>query len=175
LSRENTVRTILMTLLLALLTLGLDCGQPLAAVAPDFNLRTPEGKRINLKALLAGGPVLLDFWATWCRPCVKAMPKLAGIHEEYNPRGLTVVGVNEDGPRGQARVRPFLKARKITFPIAMDLDGAVASRLQVSALPTTILVAPDGEIVLREVGFGPESEARLLRAIEGLLPADQAE
>jgi cytochrome c biogenesis protein CcmG/thiol:disulfide interchange protein DsbE len=169
------VRITGMALPLTLLVVGLGCGQPLAAVAPDFNLRTPEGERLNLKALLASGPVLLDFWATWCKPCVKAMPKLSSIHEIYGPRGLTVIGVNEDGPRGQARVRPFLKARKVSFPVAMDLDGAVASRLQVSALPTTILVAPDGEIVLRQTGFGPEGEARLLRTIESMLPTDPPE
>ena len=51
--------------------------------AADFNLRSLDGKRLHLKALLEEGPVLLDFWATWCKPCVKAMPKLQKIYDEY--------------------------------------------------------------------------------------------
>lgn len=144
-----------------------------AASAPDFNLPTPGGQRIALSALLEKGPVLIDFWATWCKPCVEAMPKLEKIHQKYSARGLTVLGINEDGPRGQNRIRPFLKARNITFPIAIDGDGSVMKRLQVTALPTTILIAPDGEILLRQAGYTPANAKDLLQAIETLLPAQE--
>ena len=150
--------------------LFLSLSQAQGATAPDFNLRTPEGKRVNLKGLLEEGPVLLDFWATWCKPCIKAMPKLSSIHEDYGARGLTVLGINEDGPRGQARVKPFVKARKIQFPIVMDSDRSVQSRMQVTALPTTVLVAQDGEIVLRQIGYNPDHDAQLRSALETLLP-----
>lgn len=141
-----------------------------AAQAPDFSLPAPGGERIALSALLEKGPVLLDFWATWCKPCVEAMPKLEEIHQKYSAQGLTIVGINEDGPRGQNRIRPFLKARNITFPIAIDGDGSVMKRLQVGALPTTILIAPDGEIILRQAGYTPANAQDLIQAIETLLP-----
>jgi cytochrome c biogenesis protein CcmG/thiol:disulfide interchange protein DsbE len=137
--------------------------------APDFNLRSPEGKRLHLKSMLKNGPVLLDFWATWCKPCIKAMPKLQEIHEGYKDQGLTVVGVNEDGPRGQSKVKPFLRARKLTFPIALDSDGGLMKRMRVTALPTTILVDRDGEIVYRRAGFTKGSEKDLIKAIEALM------
>ena len=143
-----------------------------ATQAPDFNLPAPDGKRVNLSQLLKKGPVLLDFWATWCKPCIKGMPKLEEIHKKYVDKGLTVLGVNEDGPRGQNRIRPFLKSRKITFPIAIDADGSVMKRLQVRGLPTTILIAPDREIVLRQTGLA-EAEP-LIKAIEALLPVEEA-
>jgi len=98
-----------------------------ATKAPNFNLPAPDGKRLQLSKLLEKGPVLLDFWATWCKPCIKGMPKLEAIHGKYKERGLTVIGINEDGPRGQTRIRPFLKGRKITFQIAIDNDGSVMS------------------------------------------------
>ncbi len=145
--------------------------RPIAAsdLAPDFNLRSPEGRRVHLKSMLEDGPVLLDFWATWCKPCVKAMPKIQEIHDQYHTRGLIVVGVNEDGPRGQPTVKPFLRARKLTFPIALDLDGGVRKRMRVSALPSTVLIDQDGEIVFRQTGFVKGQEDLLIDAIESVL------
>ena len=143
-----------------------------ATEAPDFNLPGLSGERVQLTALLEKGPVLLDFWATWCKPCIKAMPKLEEIHAKYADRGLTVLGVNEDGPRGQNRIRPFLRGRNITFPIAIDADGSVMQRMQVRALPTTILIAPDREIVLREAGLS-DGKA-IIDALEVLLPEKEA-
>ena len=137
--------------------------------APDFNLRSPEGKRIHLKSLLEEGPVLLDFWATWCKPCVKAMPKLQKVYDKYKDQGLTVVGVNEDGPRGQAKVKPFLRSKKLTFPIALDLDSSVANRMRVTAYPTTLLLDQDGIIVYRQAGFTSGQEAKLIAEIEQIL------
>ena len=159
-------------LLLTLSILFLSIGATHATEAPDFNLPAPNGKRINLSALLKKGPVLLDFWATWCKPCIKGMPKLEEIHAQYADRGLTVLGINEDGPRGQNRIRPFLKGRKITFAIAIDADGSVMKRLQVRALPTTLLIAPNGEIVLRQAGLADSKD--LIAAIDALLPKKEA-
>lgn len=143
-----------------------------ATTAPDFTLAAPDGKQVRLSKLLENGPVLLDFWATWCKPCIKGMPKLNEIHEKYKNKGLTIVGVNEDGPRGQNRIRPFLRGRNITFQIAIDSDGSVMKRMQVRALPTTILIAPDGEIVLRQAGLS--DPAPLIEAIEMLLPKKES-
>ena len=151
-------------------------GVPRAASAPNFNLPTPEGRRVSLSALLKEGPVLLDFWATWCKPCIKAMPKLEEIHRKYKDRGLTVVGINEDGPRGQNRVKPFLRSRNLNFPILIDGDGSAMKRLQARSLPTTILIAQDSEIVLRQAGYTRAGAESLLEAIESLLPKpDQPE
>ena len=147
-------------------------GPASAATAPDFNLSAPDGKQVQLSELLKEGPVLLDFWATWCKPCIKGMPKLNDIHEKYKDQGLTVVGINEDGPRGQNRIRPFLRGRNITFQIAIDSDGSVMKRMQVRALPTTLLIAPDGEIVLRQAGLS--STEPLIEAIEMLLPKKES-
>ena len=156
----------LILLLFLLLTSNIGATQ-----APDFNLPSPDGKRIKLSKLLENGPVLLDFWATWCKPCIKGMPKLQDIHDKYNSKGLTVIGINEDGPRGQNRIRPFLKGRKITFPIAIDADGSVMKRMQVRGLPTTILIGQDREIVLRQSGLSDPQP--ILDALETLLPKEK--
>jgi len=153
---------------LAAFLLATGSGESRAAKATDFSLPDVEGQRVNLGDLLDRGPVLLDFWATWCKPCVKSMPKMVKLHESYRERGLTVLGVNVDGPRSQAKVRPFLQTRGITFPVVVDADGAVSRRFHVRAIPTTVLIGPDSEIVYSQVGAGDQT--RLLKAIEALLP-----
>ena len=97
------------------------------------------------------------------------MPKLQKVYDKYKDQGLTVVGVNEDGPRGQAKVKPFLRSKKLTFPIALDLDSSVANRMRVTAYPTTLLLDQDGMIVYRQAGFTSGQEAKLIAEIEQIL------
>ena len=99
---------------------------PVAYLPPDFPRPTPSfalkdlaGKPISNRSL-AGRVVLLDFWATWCAPCRKAMPELQALHEKYASRGLTIVGVSID-EGGPAKVKKFVAAKKFTYAIAVDL------------------------------------------------------
>lgn len=139
-------------------------------MAPDFVKTDIQGQQVNLKTLLEKGPVLIDFWATYCKPCLKAMPKLETIHQKYKEKGLTVLGLNEDGPRGQTKVRPFLNRLKITFPIVIDGDGALFKRFGLTGCPSTVLIAQDGEIVLKQVGYVTRHDDELIQTIEMLLP-----
>lgn len=139
-------------------------------MAPDFVKTDLQGQQISLRTLLEKGPVIIDFWATYCKPCLKAMPKLEAIHQKYQEKGVTVLGLNEDGPRGQTKIRSFLNRLKITFPIVIDGDGALFKRFGMTACPSTILIAQDGEVVLKQVGYVPRYDDELVQAIEMLLP-----
>jgi thiol-disulfide isomerase/thioredoxin len=161
-----TMKDLVIGAAMLLLSCHLLGGSAVSASAPDFNLRSPDGRRVNLKSLLEQGPVLLDFWATYCKPCIKAMPKLQALQEKYKSKGLTVLGVNEDGPRSQTKVAPFLRSRKISFSIALDTDGGVMRRMQVGALPTTILIGQDGEILYKQGGYDPKMEVALEKILD---------
>ena len=145
-----------------------------AATAPDFSLPNLEGKQVNLHKLLDKGPVLIDFWATYCKPCLKAMPKFAEMHHKYSERGLTILGVNEDGPRGLAKVRPFLNRLKISYQTVIDADGGLLRRFGASGCPSSFLIAQDGEVVLKHAGYIPKYHEEMIQAIEQLLTTSQA-
>jgi thiol-disulfide isomerase/thioredoxin len=124
--------------------------------APAIELKTLSGETTALSAM-KGKVVLLDFWATWCKPCIETMPALQKLHEKYGDKGLTVVGASID-EKGAAVVEPFLKNRKFTY--SMMLDGGAKPAWQslgIRSIPALFLIK-DGQIVQQWVGKPKESE-----------------
>lgn len=148
-----------------------------AAAAPDWTLPTAEGGEVSLRASLAKGPVLVSFWALWCGPCLRELPHLDAIAKEYEGK-LTVLAVNRDGPRGVARVRPYLKSKGLRLTVPLDTSGDVARRMQVGdVLPFLVLFDAQGREVHRSVGYRDGGEVLLreqLRRVLGGAPPDSA-
>lgn len=123
--------------------------------APEFALHALDGSEISL-AGLRGRTVLLDFWATWCKPCVETMPALQRLHDEYAARGLTVVGVSiDEGKPGKTldKVRRFAEKRRVSYPIALDRsEGAAWEAYAVRVVPAAFLIDPEGRIVAQWSG-----------------------
>jgi peroxiredoxin len=142
--------------------------------AARFTLQDVTGRSVDLGELLRRGPVLLDFWATWCAPCVESLPELEAWHRRYGPLGLTVIGVSVDGPRNFARVRPFVTSRGLTYPIVLDRDGRLQQAYQVLAVPTAVLIDTSGVIVQVRTAYRPGEGAKLEAAIKALLPGAAA-
>ena len=172
-SNRRRVRTVRLVLLgcVALAASSLHAAPELPRPpAPRFRLVSLSGNDLDLAELRTRGPVLLDFWATWCKPCLAALPELESIHDAYAARGLTVIGISTDGPRNFAKVRPFVARHGITYPIALDEDGDMQQKFQVRAMPMTVLIDTAGTIVHVSQGFRPGEGSRLRAAIDGLLP-----
>jgi thiol-disulfide isomerase/thioredoxin len=134
------------------------------ARAPVLLATTLAGERESLASRL-GQVVLVDFWATWCPPCVASMPTLERLHQRFRDRGFTVLGVNEE-PGLEDHVAAFLRQRGISFPTLVDA-GSVAPSWGVYSYPTSFLVGRDGRI--RATYRGPASEARLAADVEAAL------
>lgn len=133
--------------------------------APEFALRRvddPKAPAVTLSSL-RGKVVLLDFWATWCAPCVQMLPTLHDLHREFQPRGVEFVGINSDGPMTTAEdLRAFLQQRPAPYPIVVD-DGQVGERYNVAALPHMVVVGRDG--MIRKVFWGLTSKGELSQAL----------
>lgn len=118
---------------------------PTPRAAPPFTLKTPTGAIVTLESL-KGKLVLVDFWATWCVPCVKAMPDLQNLHTQYAAKGFTVVGISLDD-EGAKKVVPFLAKSKVkfTYPILLD-SGETWKQWGVKSVPSVLLVK-EGQIL----------------------------
>lgn len=142
--------------------------------APDFTGTTLEGQTIELSDL-RGKVVVLDFWATWCGPCVQAMPHMEELATEFAGEGLVVLGVNQDRPNAEDQVRSFVADRGVSFTQVMDPDHNIGSKYQVRAIPRTVVIGPEGKIRHSHEGYTPESAAALRAKVEALLAESAGE
>jgi cytochrome c biogenesis protein CcmG, thiol:disulfide interchange protein DsbE len=131
---------------------------------PAFTGRTLDGT-VSLTDI-RGRVVLLNFWASWCAECRPEMPVLQRLHEELEPRGLAVVGVN--AREEAATLRRYATELRLTFPLVLDRDGRINGQYGVVGIPTTFLIGRDGRAVAFGVGardWGGTSARALLDAL----------
>ena len=123
--------------------------------APSFRGVSLDGKAYSLDAL-KGKAVLLDFWASWCGPCVRSMPTLERLHEEYQAKGLVILGIDVGEKR--ETVEKFLKTKAVPYPVIMGDEAGIPAAYGVNVFPTFVMIGPDGKIVAHQLGL---SEAAL--------------
>jgi thiol-disulfide isomerase/thioredoxin len=140
-----------------------DTEQLAGKAAPDFSLKTLDGKNVTLSEM-KGKVVVIDFWATWCPPCRKSLPHVQKMSadKELADKGLVVWAVN--AREAKDLVQKFLTENKYTFAVPMD-PGKVMTQYLVQGIPTTIIVGRDGKIRKVFVGFGEGSEAQMDEAV----------
>lgn len=135
--------------------------------APAFETVDPNGQPIDLNQYLGKNIIMLDFWATWCGPCVAAMPELEAVAKKFADRGLVFYAVNagEDADT----VKQFLAENQREAPVAMDPEGKVSGLYGVEGIPQTVLVGKDGRVQVVHVGYSDRLAGELTRNIEDLL------
>jgi peroxiredoxin/outer membrane lipoprotein-sorting protein len=122
--------------------------------APDFKLKDFDGKEVTL-ASLKGNVVVLDFWATWCGPCVAGFPHIDELSKKYAGKGVKVFGLNQKEDKDT--VVNFLKDHNLTVPVLSD-PGEVADKYLVRGIPQTVIIGKDGVIKQIYIGYGPGEE-----------------
>jgi peroxiredoxin len=120
------------------------------SAAPDFSLRGLDSPAPHSLSGLQGRVVLVNFWATWCKPCEEEMPAMGRLYHQLRPEGfeLLAISVGEE----ESVVRAFRDRLGISFPILLDSDKAVSNRWQTFAFPESLLVDRDGTVLERYVG-----------------------
>lgn len=143
-------------------------GAEVGSTMPEYSALWLDGSKFDL-ASRRGKVVLLNVWATWCGPCRYEIPELQAIHAKYAPRGFEVLGVSVD-ESGPDAVRQFVDEHKMTYPVALDAEGGrIATLLETTMLPTTVLLDRNGKIVWKKFGAILPNDQELTEAIEKTL------
>lgn len=137
--------------------------------APPVRLHTLHGAAVNLSDY-AGRPVLINFWASWCKPCRVEMPLLISVHEAHEEAGLVVLAINlTDQERSTRDVQGFQAEFQMPFPVLLDKKGKARKLYRLRGIPTSVFVGSDG--VVRSVHPGPISDSVLRERLHQILPA----
>ena len=137
-------------------TFSLPAPEPYAVAgnqAPDFTLTALNGMAWNL-ARIRGSVVLVNFWASWCEPCRQELPQLQQLYERHSDDGLVVLGVSDEDP---SKARQYLEEHGISYPSLHDGTGSVMQSYQVGAIPTSLIIDRDGQLLQRMEGYTPTS------------------
>jgi peroxiredoxin len=136
----------------------------------DFELPALSGGSVRLSDHLGKDVVLLDFWATFCEPCLLAMPGLDELYRKQRQRGFVVLGVSLDEASSASRVRNEVQKLGITFPILLDQETRVVALYNPrGTAPYSVLIGRDGRVLRRQEGYTPADHDDLARAVDAAL------
>ena len=144
------------------------------SLAPDFSLpRLADGTSVSLESL-QGRVVLLNFWATWCKPCEEEMPAMGRLYQALEPRGFALLAVTVDA--GREEVSRFHTRLALPFPVLLDPEKRISRAYQTFRYPETFLIDREGVIVERYIGpkdwDAPAYVERVRRLLDGTPAVD---
>lgn len=140
--------------------------------APDFELTLLDGETFRLSEQ-RGKIVLVDFWATWCPPCVESLPYLQNLYKELGNDEIVFVGISVDSPGSEGRVKNMIERFGVTYPVGINEDGDIAMEYGVFNIPTLILVDREGVVLHQKVGFSPPGMEELKAELTRLTQKDE--
>jgi peroxiredoxin len=130
----------------------------------NFTLTDLQGGKWTLKDL-RGKVVLVNFWATWCPPCRSEMPDLETLYKQFKGRGLVILGIDDEAA---SKVRPFIRERRITYPILLDPGSKVHKQFFVEGIPISFLYGRDGTMVAEAIDMRTRAQFLAMLAKTGL-------
>jgi thiol-disulfide isomerase/thioredoxin len=139
----------------------------LGKAAPPIDLELLDGGKLDLASYKDKNVVILDFWATWCGPCVRAMPIIDKVAEKYKDKGVLLFAVNiQETPD---EIKKFLEETDLAVDVALDTEGETAQAYLASAIPQTVIVGKDGLVQVVKIGVSPDLETSLTDDLESLI------
>lgn len=134
--------------------------------APSFTVRTETGEEIS-RSRFGGKLLVLNFWATWCPPCVEELPSLKEFHKQFAGEGVVVLGISVD--ENERAYREFLRQHEVTFPTSRDPEANISSRYGTYKYPETYIINAEGRVVQKIIGPTLWTDPELVRQIRSLL------
>jgi peroxiredoxin len=128
--------------------------------APSFTVKNERGNPVRLEDH-RGRVVLLNFWATWCKPCREELPRLEALYQRYRAEGLVVLAVNLDSARDADKARALRDRLGLSFPIAFDPHQNVPSLFDIEKMPSSLLIDRDGVVRYVHAGYAARDEVTI--------------
>ena len=142
--------------------------QSTAVAAPTFTLEDVDGNIVNLDSLLTEGPVLMSFWALWCKMCIKELDALKPYAEEFDSLNITLLAISQDKTRSIPKVKPFATSHKWTYRVVLDPDNEMRELYNVQAMPTFFIIDQNKNIVFTHQGYKPGDEEVIIAKVREL-------
>lgn len=159
-------------LLICLLSLNtINANEPSGKKLPNVKIKNLKGMKVSSSDLTNGDkPVVISFWATWCKPCLLELNTIHDIYSEWQKEtGVKVVAISIDDSRNSSKVAPFVKGRNWKFDVYLDENSDLRRALNVNNPPHTFLINSKGEIVWEHNGYAAGDEKTLYKEIKKLL------
>lgn len=152
-----------------LLALALLLSVTSAKNMPKFSLQDMNGKTVSSQSLLGKGPLVINFWATWCIPCIQEMTAMKPMFDKYKGKGLQVVSISIDDAKTVSKVPAMVKLKGFPYLILLDLNKEVYQKFGISNAPELLVIDKNGKIVLHHQGYTPGDEKETEKAVKELL------
>ncbi|MDD2964515.1 MAG: TlpA disulfide reductase family protein [Bacteroidales bacterium] len=164
---KKALFTSLLILSVFSVTLAQEKTEKILPKLPSVDVKTPDGKIINTATLSNDGkPMIISFWALWCKPCIKELTTIADVYDEWQEEtGVKIIAVSIDDARSSARVKPTADGKGWTYDLILDQNSDFKRAMNVNLIPHTFLINGKGEIVWQHTSFSEGAELELIELV----------
>lgn len=132
---------------------------------PDFTLEDLSGDFVELNQEVGEGPILLSFWATWCKPCIEELDEYKKIYNDYKDKGFKMFAISADDENTVAKVKPLVKSKGYNFPVLLDTNGDAVRLYYAQSIPYSVILDKKGMIIYSHLGYMKGDEVKVKEII----------
>ena len=142
---------------------------------PSVEIKTPDGKIINTSDISNNGtPIIISFWATWCKPCVTELTTIADVYEDWQKEtGVLLIAVSIDDARSSSQVKPLVDGKGWSYMVLLDVNNDFKRAMNVGPIPHTFVINGKGEIVWQHTSFSEGAELDLINIVRKVAKGEE--
>src|SRR4030065_2170398 len=132
---------------------------------PNFKVEKLDGEVVELYNEVGEGPLLLSFWATWCKPCIEELAEYKKIYKDYKDKGFKMFAISTDDERTVAKAKPFVKYKGFDFPVLLDTNSDISRLYYAQSVPYSVILDKKGMIIYSHLGYMKGDEVKVKEII----------